>query len=228
MYGYIYIIENLVNNKKYIGKHKSDNLNDTYMGSGKLIQFAIKKYGLNNFKKTILCQCETLDELNDMEIFYINKYDAVNNSDYYNLKDGGQGGFDYINKNGFGDRTGLKLSQEVRDLISKINSHPLTEVHKQHISDSLINNKSKAGVNNPNFGKVYYTDGVNEVHLTLEQIPQYESMGYYKGRPKSLVDKTCKSKGTVWMNNGIKSVRVKLEYFDSYLQQGFSKGRLVI
>ena len=37
-----------VNNKIYIGQHKTDNIDDGYIGSGKLITSAIKKYGKKN------------------------------------------------------------------------------------------------------------------------------------------------------------------------------------
>jgi hypothetical protein len=43
---YIYKITNLINNKIYIGKHSSKNMNkDNYIGSGYLLLKAIKKYG---------------------------------------------------------------------------------------------------------------------------------------------------------------------------------------
>lgn len=49
----IYRIRNLINGKNYIGQHKYKSLNDIYLGSGKLIKQAAKKYGRENFKKYI-------------------------------------------------------------------------------------------------------------------------------------------------------------------------------
>lgn len=54
MYYTVYQTTNLVNNKQYIGVHKTLNPNDEYYGSGKLLKQAILKEGIHNFKKDVL------------------------------------------------------------------------------------------------------------------------------------------------------------------------------
>ena len=92
-YYYVYETENLVNGKKYIGKHHS-NINpeqDNYLGSGNLIKSAIKKYGKENFKRRILCMCDSEEEVFEMESYYIDMVLAYDNPNYYNLIPGGKG-----------------------------------------------------------------------------------------------------------------------------------------
>ena len=63
----LYRITNLTNGKMYIGQHVTDNIDDGYMGSGKIVKQAVKKYGPENFRKEWLGFYEDKDELDYME-----------------------------------------------------------------------------------------------------------------------------------------------------------------
>ena len=54
VYGYIYVTENLVNNKKYVGQHKGNKKDMSYFGSGVLIRKAIEKYEKSNFSVRVI------------------------------------------------------------------------------------------------------------------------------------------------------------------------------
>jgi len=84
----IYKTTNLINGKFYIGKDAKNN--KSYLGSGKLLKHAIQKYGKENFKKEILEYCIDFKHLDEREIYWIHKYNAI--EDGYNLTEGGSGG----------------------------------------------------------------------------------------------------------------------------------------
>lgn len=90
----VYKTTNKLNGKFYIGKHKTSNLDDGYLGSGKYLKYAIIKYGKENFQKEILHIFDNEDEMNAKE-----KELVVLGENSYNLCEGGQGGFGYINQN---------------------------------------------------------------------------------------------------------------------------------
>lgn len=85
----IYKITNLLNGKIYVGK---DSKNDPkYYGSGVFIRRAISKYGIDNFSKEIIQFCDSLDELNEMEKYWIKELDSRNPAIGYNVSEGGDG-----------------------------------------------------------------------------------------------------------------------------------------
>lgn len=114
MYYYLYEIINKVNSKIYVGVHKTDNLDDGYMGSGKIIRHAIEKYGIDNFDKRIIQIFDNSEDMFAAEAAIVNE-EFLLRDDVYNLRKGGTGGFDYINANklnGFCDLDVAKLGRE--------------------------------------------------------------------------------------------------------------------
>jgi len=85
----IYKTTNLINEKIYIGQDSRNN--QDYLGSGVLINRAIKKYGKENFKKEVICECSSKGELNKKEIYWIKTLKSRDSKIGYNLTDGGDG-----------------------------------------------------------------------------------------------------------------------------------------
>ena len=145
-YNYIYLIKNNINQKIYVGKHSTNNLDDGYMGSGILIKKAITKYGIENFTKEYLAFCDNEDTLNYLEKFYIKKYNAKECG--YNLSDGGEGV--------------LNPKLEIREKLSnahKGEKNPMFGKHRSEETKRKISAAKKGkhnnnkGENNPFYGK---------------------------------------------------------------------------
>jgi len=99
IFGVIYQIRNKINNKIYIGQttrnlkkriyeYKSGFNNGTLQNTILLNSF--KKYGFDNFDITTIDTATTLDELNNKEIYYINKFNSTNPEIGYNIEIGGR------------------------------------------------------------------------------------------------------------------------------------------
>jgi len=107
----VYITTNLLNNKKYIGVDSKNN--PDYLGSGKHLNRAILKYGRNNFIKDILFETEYIDEayLKEKEIIQFLQADI--SSEYYNIHEGGKGGWKNVKSTG---KNNGMYGRSVRDI----------------------------------------------------------------------------------------------------------------
>ena len=88
---FIYKTTNLINGRYYIGMHSTNNLKDGYMGSGKQLRAAIKKYGEENFQVEILEYLPDRSSLALREKEIVNE-DLVKDTKCMNLREGGNGG----------------------------------------------------------------------------------------------------------------------------------------
>lgn len=164
MYGIVYITTNLINGKRYVGKHKTNNTNfDNYLGSGKLISHSIKKHGKENFTRDIIDIAYSLKDLNDKEKFWIEYFNAVESDDFYNIASGGDGGIIYKEhpRGMLGKKHSEHKKEKQRILMKKLNEdgivgtnwkngHPRGMLNKNHTQETKNKiSKSSKGVKKP-------------------------------------------------------------------------------
>ena len=220
MYYLIYKITNNVNNKIYIGKHQTEDKNDDYIGSGKILKRAIEKYGLDKFTKEILFECNSLEEMNEKEAEIVDE-EFVARLDTYNVKLGGQGGWDFINQNNL-NHTGehnfdglkkhnelLKVDKDYYDkwYLSFINNYDSkisveTLLNYQKLNGNPFKNKKHTNESKAKIGKA------NSIHQQGENNSQYVTCWIYN-------EETQENK------------KIKKEELELYIKNGWIKGRKI-
>lgn len=147
MYFFIYKTINLINNKYYIGAHKTKNLDDNYLGSGIALRRAIIKYGKSNFKRHILFMCKSENDMYLLEKSIITK-DLIENVECYNMTRGGIGSFSHIDSSG--DNNVMRNNIDVKNKV--ILSAKLTRKKNKSYYDAISINNLKQAISN-NTGK---------------------------------------------------------------------------
>lgn len=162
MYGLIYKFTNKINGKIYVGqtketlqervrRHKKDKSPTKFLN-------ALRFYGIQNFNIEKIDDANSIEELNNKEIFWIKKLKTFGKNGY-NLTKGGKGTSGYK----VSIKTKQKISKKVKEYL-KLNGHPLKGVkrtfeqkEKQRISMS----KKKYLVTYPNGNKKIITNLLN-------------------------------------------------------------------
>jgi len=88
----VYKTTNIINEKYYIGVHRTKNIYDNYLGSGRVITDAIKKYGRKNFSKEILYVFDNKDDMYQKEADLVTSL-TLEDDQCYNLLQGGRNTF---------------------------------------------------------------------------------------------------------------------------------------
>ena len=200
----IYKITNNVNNKIYIGKHITSNINDNYMGSGYLLRRSIQKYGIQQFKKEILYVFDNEKQMNDMEAEIVTE-EFAHRKDTYNMTVGGFGGFKFSNSNGLNNKVrqcyiagerikndkeyALIFSNKIKQKLKEIGFTGQYFLNKKHTEES----KKKIGM-------------ANSIKQKGEKNSQY---------------------GTCWIMKDNENKKVKKGELNNWIQQGWTKGRKI-
>jgi len=90
-FNYIYITTNILNNKQYVGSHCTDNIDDGYIGSGRLFLKAVRKYGKENFSREVLEECESDIKAREREGIFIEQFNTLDPGGYNLSPKGGIG-----------------------------------------------------------------------------------------------------------------------------------------
>lgn len=183
--GYIYKITNLLNRKIYIGYTQLETIQKRFEGhienaetGDTALGNAIRKYGSENFKIEKVCSgIMTIEKLKDLEIYFIKKFESKDPKGY-NLTDGGDGGWTFVDSVKKKHSNSLKRaaaegrsktifkpghspSKEVRKKMSKAKQGGTswakgltkeTDERIKRISEKSQKTRKERGLNKPNSG----------------------------------------------------------------------------
>lgn len=213
MFYYLYQITNLVNGKIYVGVHKTKSLDDGYMGSGKVLNRSIQKHGIENFNKVIL---ETFE---NAEAMYAREKEIVTEEfllreDTYNLRRGGNGGFDYINKVG---KNVLLNEQRIKDPSMQQRSNiAAAKRQKELMSDPKYRRKVSNKLSNALKGQQSW---LGKKHTEETKIKMSKShLGKHEGNMNSQF-------GSCWITKDGISKKIKKEELEGWISNNWHKGR---
>ena len=181
----------------YVGCHQTDNLYDGYLGSGKYLRRAIKKYGSINFKFEIIHSVNSKEEMFQLERSIVNE-SLVADPLSYNLKIGGSGGNPGI-VGAFKGKThseetkekqrqaALKqiVSNETRQKLSMNNAMKNNPEIRKKVSESLTgrtqSEEHRKRVANANLGKILVNNGSIATRIPKDELEMYKNTGWSKG-----------------------------------------------
>ena len=208
MHYLIYKTTCTINGKYYVGKHKTKDRDDDYLGSGKLLLAAIEKYGRENFVREIILECSTEDEMNLAEKILVVPDIEVN----YNLCPGGQGGWGYINtildkehRKNFGRLGGIKSALD-KEIHHKRSSNGGKSCYAMYGNEKWIHAGGKAWT------------GQKHTDVTRQKM-SISHQGKHDGIKNSQF-------GTRWMNDGLKNIKAKQDEIDTWIRMGYKLGRI--
>ena len=144
----VYVTTNNLNGKFYIGSHSCRSLDDGYLGSGKLIKLALRKYGRENFSRHVVSMCPSLSEARELEELLVQEAISRKGRLCYNRSWSG---------------TGAVLG-EGNAFYGKTHS----EETKKKISSSA---SSRTGSKNPFFGKNHSLESLAKMKETKKANP---------------------------------------------------------
>jgi hypothetical protein len=187
--------------------HSTSNLKDGYLGSGKSLRYAIRKYGEENFKIEIIEWCENRENLIQREKEIVTE-EYVYDVNCYNMKPGGSGGFNN-QKHQFkcSQAAGLKHSERLKTD---------EEYRKKRSTQISESNKKRHQMGEMKPIQEYYSwEGKKHKPETIEKIKS--------SKKRQGIGESNSQYGSQWINNGIKNKKIKMM---GIIPTGWKLGRI--
>ena len=199
-YHIIYKTTCLITKRFYIGMHSTDNLEDGYIGSGKLLWRSVKKHSKENHVTEILETLPDRSSLREREKHVVNE-EFIKDEMCMNLMVGGEGGFiskEHYNKMKSLSKEYMKnvwTDEEYRKRASAQNSINVKKNHadgrmkydnfkgKKHSEETILKMKESKrghgiGSTNSQFGKCWITNDIESKKITKgDAIPEGWRLG---------------------------------------------------
>lgn len=225
----IYQTRNLVNGKIYVGAHVTLDPMDDYLGSGRLLQRAIRKYGRESFRKTIIEEFTSFEAMMAKEIEIVDAA-FVRRNDTYNATVGGKGTW------GRSGETFASLGPKRTEWLWKND-----KLWRERQTVRLRKTHFGHGQPNPAQGKGWFNRGGQNRLFALEDSCMLIADGWARGRliPEHVSAALQAKRGTVpsgkgnpmfgriWVTN--KNLRqsraISPDQLNTYLNDGWEKGR---
>jgi hypothetical protein len=222
---FMYQTTNLLNGKIYIGVHRTKRVDDNYLGSGKLIKRAIKKYGAENFNRVILEFFATKEQMYIRESEVVNK-EFVKRSDTYNLCIGGNGGtgFDVFRDSFASVEEYCQHQRSISPLSTTAGKIRMQEAARRVNTPAVVSERIKRWREcNPEQAAKAASSGYQ--HINTEQSmakkrDTFRAINHQQGSKNSQY-------GTVWIFNVAlrESRKVPAQDVDAWLSKGWCRGR---
>lgn len=227
--GYIYKVTNCINKKVYIGM-KHGNFDPNYYGSGKIINQAIKKYGIGNFILHVIDYSENKRTLSRKEKYWIKSYRMfLGTSRVYNIHKGGVGGDTRAGKtkeelyliNQKAQNTKNKNGKRIRTQKEILRRRVISRKRAQEHPHTIPNNRGRRhsgkaleNINRANHmrGKKWITNGIKDITIYDDsQIPDGWWFGKsikpfenkkHKQKSKNMISETMLRNKRICYTNG--------------------------
>jgi hypothetical protein len=216
MFYIVYQVTNNINGKIYIGAHKTDKLDDGYMGSGKHLKRAIAKYGISAFSKQILDVFDNVEDMFRMESVVVNENFILQKTNY-NLRVGGSGGFTREEASKGRQRTNLLLQEKYgndwRKLVAIKGNVKCHEILAQKRADD------------PKFGRFSEEDSAKGRQAAMSEKSRQKRIATMRLRGHNQGEKSSQF-GTCWIYN-LETLENKKIKKDGIIPSGWVKGRKI-